>query len=581
MGKKQTVRKHLFLDDIKVLMKLRGMKDNSFTPLVGTDPIVYRPRTTIKEWSEIKDARQKRKEKHSKEDKPKLTKSESNYIRKICGNQSIKPEQKANILTKHFGIDISTLSSWIKLMGLSLAPTQFSRAKFHRLKKRKRYLISSAQNASHANIDLLENMKVYAKFIGAEIGIIATRYRNPTSTWHAEDEKNDVWDDAVQEFLTAKRQNLHPDLTLLADLKVQATAPNPTNGIELFGGHRSCIVGSPRIEMRSVAVLDDQKQKFLYSTGSVTAPSFTDSVAGGKAGEHHSYGFVVVEIESCNVVHVRNVSAHKDGSFNDLIFRVENGNVTKENIECFVWGDSHFAQKDESVTEAFRGLCDDLGIEMSVLHDIWDSESINVHNIHNPVIQHELMMEGRDDLQKEIDQMFEELDWFNDNMKHTIVVASNHDDMLDRAMIKSDWRDNLKNAKIFVDFLQLTLSHKAKDGVIPYLINNRYDGITALGVDDSYIHNGIELALHGHKGPNGSRGNILAFSKLSTKTIIGHSHTPGIRWGCYQVGISCGLKHGYNKGLSGWAYAGCTLNKRGKRQLITLNRNTLTYTTLI
>ena len=97
--------------------------------------------------------------------------------------------------------------------------------------------------------------------------------------------------------------------------------------------------------MKSVPVLGTQLQKFLWSTGSVTIPSFTDTVAGGKAAEHHSYGFLVVEIEDSQIVHVRNISAHEDGSFTDLIYRVENGEIFKESTDILVWGDSHFAQK--------------------------------------------------------------------------------------------------------------------------------------------------------------------------------------------------------------------------------------------
>lgn len=574
---KKTVRKHLFEDDVKVLIKLRGLKNNPFKPLKGTDPVIYRPRTTIEEWTKIKEAREKKRS----EGKVKPSKTTANYIKKICSNPSLQKENKISILSKHLNMDNDGVLKLIDFVGASLTPSQFSKAKFHKLKKAKRYLISSAQNASEANLDLLKNMDAYAKYIGAEIGIIATRYRNPTSVWNLTDTKNDVWDNAVLKYLTAKRQDLHPDLCLLADLKIQATSPNPTNGIELFGGHKSLIVGAPRIEFQSVPVFDSQKQKFLYSTGSVTKPNFTDTVAGGKAAEHHSFGFVVVEIEDKDTVHVRNISASSDGSFNDLIFRVENGKVTKEDVELMVWGDLHSAQKDERVTKAFRGACKDLGVSISVLHDVWDSESVNVHNLNNPVIQHELMVRGKDDLEKELDQMYGELDWFEENMKKTFVVASNHDDMLDRTLAQGDWRSNLKNARLFVSFLKLTLDLEAPDGIIPYLISQKYKNIEAWGLNTSYIHRGVELALHGHKGANGGKGNKNGFSKLCSKTIVGHSHSPSIKWGCYQVGIACSLDHGYNKGVSGWTYAGCILNKRGKRQMIVFNRRKFSYTTLI
>jgi len=506
-----------------------------------------------------------------------ISKEDQRYIKRICASNSLTTSNKLKILSEHLKIDKDVMQELILSFGVNLAPSQFLKAKLHTLEKKQRYIISSAQTASPVHKEFLLNIEKYAEFIDAEIGIIATRYRNPTSIWK---EEGDVWDELVQKYLTAKRELLHPNLLLLADLKIQATSPNPTNGIELFGGESSVIVGSPRIEMRSVPVLPTQKQKFLYSTGSVTVPSFTDTVAGGKAEAHHSYGFIVVEIESDEIVHVRNVSANSDGSFNDLIYRVEEGKITKEETECLVWGDSHFAQKDENVTNAFRKLCSDLKVTTSVLHDVWDSESLNVHNTKNPIVQHQLMKEGKDDLKVELNQMYKELNWFESHMDSTIVVASNHDDMLDRAMWQNNWQSNIKNAELFVEMLQLTLSLKVKEGIIPYYINNKYENIHALGVNDSFVLRDVEIGMHGHKGPNGSRGNIQAFSRLSCKSIIGHSHSPAIRWGCYQVGLSCRMDHGYNKGLSSWAYASCTLNKYGKRQMIVLNKDTLTYTTL-
>lgn len=498
-------------------------------------------------------------------------------LKKIINNPTLTIVEKQNYIIDLLDIPSDKVPDVINSLGLSLDQTQFSIAKLHILKKSSRYIISSAQNASHVHLEFLKNIKEYAKFIDAEIGIIATRYKNPTSYFK---EGEDVWDEAVQPYLTANKQFLHKNLLLLANLKVQATSPNPTNGIELFGDHASVIVGAPRIEMRTVPVLPDQIQKFLYSTGSVTIPNFTDSVAGGKAEAHHSYGFIVVEIEDENTVHIRNVSADSNGNFNDLIYRVEDGKVSTEDVDCFVWGDSHFAQKDDRVTNGFRKVCENLHIKTSILHDVWDSESINVHNIHNKVIQHELMVSGKNNLKKELKQMYKELKWFEENMETTVVVASNHDDMLDRSLTQTTWEDNLVNAEIFLKMLRIKLSLRAPKGLIPYFINKKFKNVHALGVNDSYVLHGVELALHGHKGPNGSRGNIQSFSRLSQKTIIGHSHSPGIRWGCYQVGLSCKMDHGYNQGLSSWAYAGCTLNKHGKRQIIVLNKDTLTYTTL-
>jgi len=569
-----TVRKHLFEDDIVVLMSIRGMESNTFPPLSGTDPKVYRPRTTQAEWKKILQARKKA---VKTEAEAKVPDEAVELMRRVLKNQSLTTQKKEQVLIKHLDVDSDTLHKWAEKLKLPMASSEFAIAKSHQLKKSKRYIISSAQNASSCNVPFLRNIEAYAKFISAEIGIIATRYKNPTSVWHKHGE---FWDKEVHPYLTAKRHTLHKHLELLADLKVQATAPNPTNGIELFGDERSCIVGSPRIEMRSLPVLASEHQKFLYSTGTVTSPSFTDTVAGGKAKEHHTYGFIVVEIESDEIIHMRSVSAHSDGSFQDLTFKVADQKISRYNVDTMVLGDIHFAQKDERVTNANRKMMRDMSINTAVLHDTWDSESINVHNANNPVVQHELALSGKDDLQKEIDQLFDELSWFGQNIKRTLVVSSNHDDMLDRAMITYDWKSNMKNAKVFVELLGIKLSGDAEEGLIPFLINEYFDNVYALGREESYMLHGVQVGLHGHRGPNGARGNINAFSRLPVKTITGHSHSPAIKWGAYQVGIACSMKHGYNIGLSSWAYANCLLNDQGKRQMIVLNKDTLTYTTL-
>lgn len=503
-----------------------------------------------------------------------LNKKEKSYLKRILRNTHFSLEKKYDILTSTLELTKEELGTILEKNELDLSDTNYSIAKNHVLQPSKIYLISSAQNGSPVNKGFLSNMQVYADYIGAEIGIIATRYKNPTSIFKDED----VWAPEVQPYLTANRQYLHKDLLLLADFKVQATAPNPTTGIELLGDHASLIVGAPRIEMRTVPVLPGQKQKFLYSTGTTTIPNFTDSVAGAKAEAHHSYGFVIIEIENEDIVHIRSVVADELGNFNDLIFRVENQSVKEESVETLVWGDSHFAQKSNIVTQAFRTLCYDLGIEHSVLHDVWDSQALNVHNEKDPITQYRLMKEGKDDLRKELDQMFEELEWFEQSMTETFIIASNHDDMLDRAMKYSDWKHNIRNAELFIEMLGISL--KTQDGIIPYYVNSRFSNIKALNINDSYVKHEVELALHGHKGPNGSKGSINSFAKLSQKTIIGHSHSPAIKGGCYQVGISCKMDHGYNNGLTGWAYAGVTLNKHGKRQMIVFNKDTLTYTTL-
>jgi hypothetical protein len=103
--------------------------------------------------------------------------------------------------------------------------------------------------------------------------------------------------------------------------------------------------------------------------------------------------------------------------------------------------------------------------------------------------------------------------------------------------------DTFSKEKLKVEFLIRNVSHKIKD---------------------------IEVGLHGDKGQNGSRGSRKQLSSLPSKTIIGHSHSPGIEKGCYQVGTSSYLKLEYNSGPSSWLQTHCIIYKNGKRQLINI-----------
>ncbi len=570
----------------KKLCTLRNININRYTPIIKDQKLYYKASLTAEEAEELGIQADIQKtinfeapvlEEVNEEVDIDLSKEDKKYVKKICNNPNLLEEDKIHYISRTLNVSVEEVKEVVASLGHSLFSSAFAMAKNKTLASKKRYIITSAQTASLVNVSFLENIKAYAKFIDAEIGIIATRYKNPTSIWK---EEGDVWADEVMPYLTAKRQMLHPKLQMVADLKIQATSLYPLNGLDNFAKDFSCIVGSPAIAFRSVPTPKFGEKKFLMSTGSVTFPNFTDTVAGGKAEQVHSFGFVIVEIEDEEVVHFRNVYAKDDGSFTDLVFEVDHQHVSIVNVPTMVWGDLHVAKKDEEVTKAFRLMSKTLGIENHILHDVWDSCSLNVHNTKDPITQHKLMKSGNDDLQKEIDDAIEELRWFHETSENTIVVRSNHDDMLDRAMSQGDWRDNLKNAVTFVKLLYHTLNGDAPKGLFPFLIKD-LDNINALGIDESYMLHGVELGMHGHKGANGAKGSINYFSKLPIPNIVGHSHSPGIRGNCMQVGIACKDDHDYNQGDSGWAYASAIVHEMGTRQLIVLNQYTLTYTTLL
>ena len=61
---------------------------------------------------------------------------------------------------------------------------------------------------------------------------------------------------------------------------------------------------------------------------------------------------------------------------------------------------------------------------------------------------------------------------------------------------------------------------------------------------------------------------IRNLRRVGVRSVIGHSHSPGIEEGCYQTGTSTFLRLEYNSGPSGWLQAHVLVHADGKRQLI-------------
>ena len=141
-------------------------------------------------------------------------------------------------------------------------------------------------------------------------------------------------------------------------------------------------------------------------------------------------------------------------------------------------------------------------------------------------------------------------------------------------MREQDWRHDPENAEFYLETaLQLVREIKAGNEVphpFTYWVNKLKENapITCLERDQSFTLGGVELALHGDKGPNGSRGSAKSLRRIGVKTIIGHSHSPAIEEGAYQCGTSTPLRVEYNSGPSSWLNCHCILYENGKRSLL-------------
>ena len=80
------------------------------------------------------------------------------FIRSIVNNPNKTLEDKLEYLSISLDRTKEEIKYIIEHLGMELTQSQFSAAKLHTLKQSERYIISSAQNASHVNVKFLNNI---------------------------------------------------------------------------------------------------------------------------------------------------------------------------------------------------------------------------------------------------------------------------------------------------------------------------------------------------------------------------------------------------------------------------------------
>jgi hypothetical protein len=156
----------------------------------------------------------------------------------------------------------------------------------------------------------------------------------------------------------------------------------------------------------------------------------------------------------------------------------------------------------------------------------------------------------------------------------SVVVPSNHHEHVARYLKEVDWRKELWNARIYIKLWDAWLDAIEEgedfDPFTYWMKNNCKASALYPKPDYPFLIKGIYVGYHGDRGPNGAKGTISNMSKIGAKTIIGHTHSPGIDKGCFQVGTSSILSLEYTSGPSSWLNTHCLIFPNGKRQLVNI-----------
>jgi hypothetical protein len=443
------------------------------------------------------------------------------------------------------------------------------------LDRHDRFIISSVQVNTKVHKNFWASLKQYAFHNNAAILLRPVYYM-----W--KQNKADRWFDGdCMEYICENELQLHEGLTLM-DVQVSATAVNPLTALEGLTGKRSAIVGHPQIQMKTVATPQSNMPKIMVTTGSISEKNnYSPTKAGKKGAFHHSLGAVVVEKDG-EIFHIRNVTGDNKGEFYDLGHKyTPNGMEKVDRIEAIVTGDEHQWWISEDVAKATYfdddSIVKILNPKKIVRHDVSDSFSISHHHQKNTLLRYMKYRNHDDNLAEEMADAAVFINETTPPDTENVIIASNHHDHVMRWLNEVDWRYDMANAQIYHHMWSALLNAANQNVKLDPFVWWMQGAVTVptqwLTRKDKVMICGIMVNMHGDAGPNGARGSISNLKNIGVKSIIAHSHTPGIDKGCYQVGTSTGFELSYTRGPSSWMNTHALIHPNGKRQLVHIIRN--------
>lgn len=383
----------------------------------------------------------------------------------------------------------------------------------------------------------------------------------------------------VNENIVLQDVELNDNLRI-SSIKVSAKQADPTTSLERIGGrHQSCILASPKQRLKLVPTSNVGLPLALMTTGSINRADYgTDRYLSERtaviAASDHVTGALIVEIESRKMYHYRQTQARSDGSFIDLGVRYTGATTESVDAAALVPGDWHAGSVSDCVRSALPEMCKTLSPKMLVMHDIMDSMAVNGHETDQTILRAQRAEAGQLNLTAELRTLKDDLAWLTTLAPQVAVVASNHNDMVDRSLQSGRYVNDPYNLRV-----SLKLSLAMLDGKDPVVEGVKLVAgddraflkkVRFLKRDEDLIIAGVAVGNHGDLGGNGARGSAAGIEKAYGSAIVGHTHTPNILRNVWTVGTSSHLRLTYTRGASSWLNAMVVLYSCGTRQMINI-----------
>lgn len=440
----------------------------------------------------------------------------------------------------------------------------------------KTYVITTAQRGALPNWEFLKSLETYCQHNNAELIILPTNGRYPSSTKADQEE-------VLHPYLQANFRNVDHDLKLnskiwIRDFPVKAQQMIPLTSWGRFVQYdRSAIMASPKLMQRCYPNSNQDLPKILMSTGAVTRPHYKNNSWGEKAKLDHRYAAIVVEVKDEETYHYRQLNSLVNGTFYDLGIRYRGEETpSKEPVDALVLGDVHVGVTDPKVVDATYRLIEELEPKHILYHDLCDCYSVNHHHLNDIVLQAQKSRNGEDSLfdeAKAVGQYLTEMVARSPKKTKHLVVKSNHDEAIDRYLREGRFAQDPQNLRFAAELL-INAIDEEKDTLeraVELAHRKLPKQVKFLQPDKDFKIRGWQLASHGHYGPRGRRGSVRSLEGVMGRGIVGHFHSPQIFRDIWVAGTSTRLDLHYTRGHpSDWLQAHVVLSPNGKPQLVNI-----------
>ena len=442
-----------------------------------------------------------------------------------------------------------------------------------------RYVISAIQNDTDINKKFMATLDHFCKLKKAEMILIPTKYLGKL--------EKATWDERYTNRICDTERNIGKSVKILGDLELLSSLENPCAGFDAVSKGKTIFVGHPQYYLKSLPRNTSEQPRFLIATGAVTVPNVnSNSKAGKKALQNHTlvaqYLSIVDEGTPKEELHIRALCFDGVGFFDVDGYYADKTFKPGVTLEALVPGDDHVIEIDPSVMGNVytnkNSMVNILKPKIIVHHDTLDCTAITHHAKGLVVKQNAMEKNGTNDLEKELTVTCEFVLNTTPAKTKALIVASNHNEHLDRWLQDPDSNLDRKNAKLYHWFMynRMLDENKGKTAFQMYM-NHFYpkslQNVEFLNRDVPRLIKGIEVHNHGDLSANGGKNGKTFFPKYDHKVIHGHIHSPSVDKTSYCVGTSSKYKLSYTSGNTSWNHTVCLIYANGERQLVHILNN--------